>query len=58
MQQYYDILEVSPNATEKEVKRQFRKLSMIHHPDRGGNKTKFNEILQAYQYISKLHSNL
>ena len=58
MQEYYDILQVSPNSTDKEIKHQFRKLSMIHHPDRGGDKTKFNEILQAYEYISQLHSNL
>ena len=33
----YIILEISPQATDDEIKRQFRKLAQINHPDRGGD---------------------
>ena len=31
----YDILGLSPGATEKEIKKKYRELSRIHHPDQG-----------------------
>lgn len=33
MQDYYKILEVSPTATEAEIKRSYRRLVRLHHPD-------------------------
>jgi curved DNA-binding protein len=53
---YYQILGVSPDATEKEIKKVFRKLARQHHPDvNPGDKTaeeKFKEINEAYQVLS------
>jgi curved DNA-binding protein len=53
---YYQILGVAPDATEKEIKQVFRKLARQHHPDvNPGNKTaeeKFKEINEAYQVLS------
>jgi len=45
---YYDILGVSKNASEAELKKAYKKQSMQHHPDRGGDESKFKEINEAY----------
>ncbi len=29
---YYDVLAVTPTATELEIKKAYRKLAIIHHP--------------------------
>lgn len=50
---YYDILGVNKNATQDEIKKAFRKLSMKYHPDKnGGDDTKFKEINEAYSTLS------
>ena len=35
--EFYDTLEVSPTASQDEIKKAFRKLAMKHHPDKGGD---------------------
>lgn len=50
-QNYYDILNVKKNATSEEIKKSYRKLSMKHHPDRGGKKEIFQKINDAYQTL-------
>jgi len=53
---YYQILGVGESASPEEIKKQFRKLAMKHHPDRNhGDKAsedKFKEISQAYDTLS------
>ena len=39
------------NASGDEIKKAFRKLSMKHHPDKGGDASKFKEINEAYQTL-------
>ena len=51
----YDVLGIDRNASDKEVKRAFRKLAMQYHPDRNkdpGAEEKFKEIAQAYEILS------
>ena len=58
MQRYYDILDVNVNTTQDEVKLKFRKLSLQHHPDRGGDPKTFNEIIEAYRFVSNINKNI
>ncbi|KAF4686656.1 DnaJ- protein scj1 [Perkinsus olseni] len=51
-QDYYRILEVSPEATGAEIKRAYRRLSLKNHPDKGGDEDLFQKISQAYEVLS------
>ena len=51
---YYDVLGVSKNADEKEIKSAFRKLAKQYHPDvnkEPGAEAKFKEIGEAYAVL-------
>ena len=49
---YYAVLGVAKNATSDEIKKAYRKLASQHHPDKGGDTTKFQEIQTAYAVLS------
>ncbi len=49
---YYDILGVSKDATQDEIKKAYRKKAHKHHPDKGGDEEKFKKINEAYQILS------
>ena len=49
---YYKILGVSKDASTDEIRKAYRKLAHQHHPDKGGEETKFKEINEAYQTLS------
>ena len=51
---YYDLLGVSRQASEKELKNAFKKKAMQYHPDKGGDPEKFKQINEAYQNLSLL----
>lgn len=53
---YYEVLGVSKDASEKEIKKAFRKKAMEYHPDRNQNskeaEEKFKEVNEAYEILS------
>ena len=52
---YYKILGLSPGASEKEVRKKYRKLVMIYHPDKNDSpeaEEKFIEITEAYEILT------
>lgn len=52
---YYKILGVDKNSTPDDIKKAYRKLASLHHPDKGGDTTKFQEIQTAYDTLSDPH---
>lgn len=55
MRDYYEILGVSRNAGDEEIKRTYRKLAMKYHPDRNPGDTeaeeRFKEAAEAYEVL-------
>ncbi len=49
---YYEILGITKNASQDEIKKAFHKLAHKYHPDKGGDERKFKEVNEAYQVLS------
>lgn len=52
MTDHYQILGVAKNATPDELKKAYRRLASIHHPDKGGDTAEFQKIQVAYDTLS------
>ena len=55
MNNYYEILEVSKDATQDEIKKAYKKLAKKFHPDinkESGAEEKFKKINEAYEVLS------
>ena len=51
MKNYYDVLGVNEQSTSAEITKAFKDLAKKHHPDRGGDKDKFQEIREAHDTL-------
>ena len=53
---YYKILAVSKDADDKEIKKAYRKLAIVHHPDKNPGdeaaEARFKDISEAYETLS------
>ncbi len=56
MKDYYYFLGVKENASEEDIKKAYRKLSLKYHPDKNGNDDffadRFREVQEAYEVLS------
>lgn len=48
---YYMLLQVHYFASEDMIKTAYRKLSQVHHPDKGGSSEMFHDIKEAYDTL-------
>ncbi len=51
MKNYYDILGVSEDASNDQIKKAFKNIAKKEHPDRGGDAQKFKEANEAYDTL-------
>lgn len=59
---YYEILEIERDASQEDIKKAYRKLSLLHHPDKNGNSqesiNKIQNINEAYEVLSNSESKM
>ena len=48
----YASLGVQKNADREEISKAYKKLAMVHHPDRGGNPEEFKKIQMAHEILT------
>ncbi len=51
MKNYYDMLGVTENASNDQIKKAFKNIAKKEHPDRGGNEKRFKEANEAYDTL-------
>ncbi|GFH48850.1 hypothetical protein CTEN210_05326 [Chaetoceros tenuissimus] len=50
----YNVFGLRPGCTISEIKKSYKQLSLLHHPDRpGGDPEKFLEVVEAYKSLLK-----
>ena len=47
----YEILQVPETATQREIKNAYKRLALLHHPDKGGEVENFRNIASAYDNL-------
>ena len=46
------IFNLAETATPSDIRKAYRRLSLIHHPDKGGQSNVFNTIHAAYEILT------
>ena len=54
----YQILKVHPSTKLEDIKKAYRKLVKIHHPDKGGDSAVMLEVNSAWEILKKKHKDL
>ena len=54
----YQILKVHPSAKLEDIKKAYRTLVKIHHPDKGGDSAVMLEVNSAWEILKKKHKDL
>ena len=54
----YQTLNIHPNAKIEEIKKAYRELVKIHHPDKGGDQKLMLEINAAWESLKKKHNDI
>lgn len=62
MEDYFDLLGISPNSSQEEIEKAYRLLVQKYHPDKNIDKEKeftkkFKKIQEAYDYLKNKRSN-
>lgn len=52
MTDYYQLLGVTKESNQSEIKKAYRKLAIQHHPDKGGDPEIFKQVAEAYETLS------
>jgi DnaJ-class molecular chaperone len=56
---FYKILQIDESATDIDIKKAYRKLALLYHPDKpNGNENKFKQINIAYEVLSDENKRL
>lgn len=50
-QNHYDVLQVSYGASQEAIEKMFRFMAAQEHPDAGGDKKVFNQIVEAFEVL-------
>lgn len=49
---HYDVLGLDRDCSSEQVRAAYHRLALIHHPDRGGERARFESICEAYRVLS------
>lgn len=58
MKDHFKTLGIPEQSSDEEIKKAYKKLAMKHHPDRGGDQTKFQEIQEAYDVLTNTEKRM
>lgn len=50
--EFYDLLGVKPSASASEIKKAFRMKALKEHPDKGGDKDRYQALQNAYEILA------